>query len=422
MISSLRLSCQNPIIKGNIQLDGSKSISNRVLIIKALCGSSFDIKNVSTSDDSLIMQKLLIPNQSLLDAHHAGTTFRFLTAYYAIQEGTQVLTGSERMKQRPIGPLVDALNYLGANIEYLEKKDYPPLKIHSPSASWKSHIVLPAHVSSQFISALLLVAPCLPHGLSIDLEGEIVSKPYIEMTIALLRFFGIDVQWQGQKIHVPNQKYQGRDFYVEADWSAASYYFSIAALSEEAYLEILGLSQDSLQGDQEIKNICQAFGVEAWFEGEILKIKKSKDTHHIQTFEYDFVRVPDLAQTVAVMSAGLGCSGLMSGLQTLKIKETDRIAALQHELAKLNVFLHRLPSRFSKKTNAEYYIQEGKVTTGAEIPTIETYNDHRMAMSFAPLALLTPIIIMDPMVVSKSYPLFWRDLRSIGFEIEETKM
>lgn len=406
-------------IQGNITLSGSKSISNRVLLIKALCGQSFAITNISDSDDTITLEKLLNQSSNLYDAHHAGTTFRFLTGYLALQKGTKVLTGSERMKQRPISALVDALNHLGANIRYLEKDGYPPLEINSPNSSWKNEITLAADISSQYISTLLMIAPTLPNGLKIHLDGELVSRPYIEMTLDIMGYFGVHSTWNGSIIEVAHQPYISKDYFVEADWSAASYYYAICALSESSEITLYGLNKASVQGDATIADISKRFGVETSYGDHCITISKSNSVVPSE-MEYNFIKVPDLAQTVSVICAGLGITGLFSGLQTLRIKETDRIAALQTELSKLGVFLTKMPEKFSKKTKVEYYLQEGTANPKNEdIPWIETYNDHRMALAFAVLALKFPIQIQHPMVVSKSYPKFWQDLRSLGWEMHE---
>jgi len=417
-MKSVVISTHQKDIKGKITLSGSKSISNRVLLIRALCKDKFEIKNLSDSDDTITLEKLLSDNGDILDAHHAGTTFRFLTAYFSVIEGTRILTGSERMKQRPIKALVDALNKLGANISYLENEGFPPLKISSPASEWKKEITLPADISSQYISALLLIAPTLPNGLTLLLEGEIVSRPYIEMTIAIMGYFGIKIEWVGQSIKIEPQSYKARDYFVEADWSAASYYYVIAGLSDSAAITLCGLQQQSIQGDANICKIGEKFGIKTVYGENEVKLIKSKDTAIPGHFEYNFIKEPDIAQSISVLCAGLGVSGLFSGLQTLSIKETDRIAALQSEHAKMNVFITKMPSRFSSKTGVEYYMQEGiSSAINNVIPEIDTYNDHRMAMSFAPLALKFPICINDPMVVSKSYPAFWNDLKTLGFQL-----
>ena len=421
-MQSFRVLCPSKDIKGEITLSGSKSISNRVLLIQALCEESFDIYNLSDSDDSISMQQLLNSNEDLLDAHHAGTTFRFLTAYLSTREGSQILTGSERMKQRPVKALVDALNIIGANIEYLENEGYPPLKINSPTPSHKSEISLPANISSQYISALLMIGPTLPDGLIMNLEGDIVSRPYIEMTINIMSYFGVSTIWEGQKLIIRPQKYIPKSYHVEADWSAASYFYTIAGLSHSAEITLKGLHKNSLQGDANIVKICAELGLDSIFGDYQITILKKDNSSFPEFFEYNFIKVPDIAQSISVLCAGKGCSILYSGLQTLKIKETDRISALKKEHEKMGVFLNKMPSKFSQKSGTEYYLQEGKSLAEHGTPFIDTYHDHRMAMSFAPLGLIFPVQINDPDVVSKSYPGFWRDLISLGFIIEETNI
>jgi 3-phosphoshikimate 1-carboxyvinyltransferase len=283
----------------------------------------------------------------------------------------------------------------------------------------KSKIELPANISSQYISALLLIAPSLPNGLEIQLTGDIVSRPYVEMTLRIMQYFGVEYSWEGPNIKIAPQKYKAREFYVEADWSAASYYYIIVALAEEADLTLKGLSKDSLQGDSAIASIGNAFGINTEFMDKEIRLTKS-GLRAAEYFEYNFIECPDIVQSVSTMAAGMGMSALFSGLQTLRIKETDRIAALENELAKVQVYLSKLPEKFSKKTGIEYYMQEGKADSHAdESPSFLTYKDHRMAMAFGPLAILFPIEIEDHTVVTKSYPNYWIDLESLGFLIEK---
>jgi len=416
-MSKIRISKPDKNLEGTITLSGSKSISNRVLIIRALCDESFKISNLSDSDDTRTLQQLLISDDAVLDAHHAGTTYRFMTSYLALQNGSRQLTGSARMQERPIKALVDALSAIGANIEYADKDGYPPLDIHSPSANFEREVSLSASISSQYISSLLLVAPTLPSGLTIHLIGDIVSKPYLEMTLRIMEYFGVSHEWSGSSIHISAQKYLAKDFFVEADWSAASYYYIITALSDEADITLKGLRQDSLQGDKAMADIGVHFGIDTEYLDNAIRIKKGDRV--VKPFlEYDFIMCPDIAQSVSTMAAGSGVSCLFSGLQTLKIKETDRIAALKKELAKVHVYLSKLPKRFSKNKHVEYYMQEGDIEGDEMAPTFATYKDHRMAMSFAPLAMLFDIEIEDHLVVTKSYPSYWEDLKSLGFKIK----
>jgi 3-phosphoshikimate 1-carboxyvinyltransferase len=417
---TVTISKPDRILRGEITLAGSKSISNRVLMIRALSGADFDIKNLASSKDTELLQDLLASGAGVLDAGAAGTTFRFMTALLAMQPGSRTLTGSQRMKQRPIGILVEALRQLGANIEYLEKEGFPPLKINAPeSHGTVNHLSIPAGTSSQYISALLMIAPNLPEGLTLELKGTVVSRPYIKMTLQLMAHFGVRHEWQGNTIHVSHQAWQPKDFVVEADWTAASYYYAIAAFSEECDLRLNGLFEDSLQGDSVLPEMMERFGVKTIFGDNGIRLLKPGGEPK-PFFEWDFLPCPDLAQTLAVVCGGLGMHGLFTGLETLRIKETDRISALQHELAKVQVFLANLPGRFSKKPGKEFFVVEGKsVVEGC--PFFETYDDHRMVMAFAPLAMFGEIKIENPEVVEKSYPAFWDDLRKLGFRIQEAQ-
>ena len=402
-------------LQGTIYLDGSKSISNRALIIRALCGQDFPIEHLSTSRDTTTLQQLLAQEQGTFDCGAAGTTFRFLTAYLALQPGSQVLTGSERMKKRPIGVLVEALRQLGASINYLEKEGYPPLQINAPTIGNTKALSISAGTSSQFISALLMIAPYLPNGLDLELEGLIVSRPYIEMTLSLIAHFGVPHEWTGQTIRIQPRPYQARSFKVEADWSAASYYYAMAAFADQLDLHLHGLGANSLQGDSVLVEMMQHFGVTTRFTKKGLHLQKGETPK--PAFEWDFIRCPDIAQSLAVVCGGLGIPGLFSGLETLSIKETDRIAALKEELAKVQVSFAQLPAHFSKRSDKTFYIVEDKAQIA--MPTFATYEDHRMAMAFAPLAMLAPIRIQDPAVVGKSYPKFWEDIATLGFEVGE---
>lgn len=418
----------NRRIVGEITLDGSKSISNRLLIIKALCSINFNIHNLSTSNDTQTLKNLLTQaDNNVYDCGAAGTTFRFLTAYLAMQNGTQILTGSERMKQRPIGKLVDALRSLGCDIDYLENEGYPPLQINSPKSLTINALHIKADTSSQYITALLLIAPTLPEGLRLTLEGHIVSLPYIEMTLALMTDFGVKHTWEGQTIVVEKQDYIAKDITVEADWSAASYYYAMAIFADELDLTLKGLFKNSLQGDAVVREMAVHFGVDTLFQdntnaaqpyrSETLKLVKTNEPI-TDFFEWDFLKCPDIAQTFAVVCAGMGVQGLFTGLETLFIKETDRVAALKNELEKGGVIFSKLPMRFSQKSQRQYFMLENKFEYD-ETPTFQTYEDHRMAMSFAPLAMFHAIEIEDPSVVRKSYVDFWKDVKHLGFEIEE---
>lgn len=398
----------NPI-DSDIRITGSKSESNRLLLLRAMY-PNLSIENLSNSDDSKVMQKGLQTKEGTVDIHHAGTAMRFLTAYFARCNGADVvLTGSERMQQRPIQVLVDALRHLGAEIEYVSREGYPPIRIRGKRID--AHTTsLPANVSSQYISALLLVAPSLENGLELELHGEITSVPYIKMTCSLLSLIGVNNKFEDQRISVnATRTIDDITLVVESDWSSASYFYSIVAMA--AVGSRLGLSsyrQNSLQGDSVLQDIYRKFGVEVTFEGNKMYLcKRSQPT--AQHFKMDLINAPDLAQTIVVSCFGLGMSCELSGLHTLKIKETDRLEALRTELTKLGAEI----SVTDKSLSLE---PAQRIISGI---SIDTYNDHRMAMAFAPLALKTDIFINDAGVVSKSYPDYWQDLRKLGFEIEE---
>ncbi len=414
---SFKLSKSNKSVFGEITLNGSKSISNRALIIRALSGSHFKINNLSNSRDTVLLQDLLHSDETTLDAEAAGTTFRFLTAYHALGNRTVVLTGSPRMKNRPIGILVDVLNQIGANITYMEKPGYPPLKIEpAKGIGSENRVQIASGTSSQYISALLMIAPSLPNGLILELSGETVSKPYINMTLDLMGYFGIEYTWDKDSIYVAPQRYDSVDIDIEADWSAASYFYSIASLADECEIKLNGLFEKSVQGDSVLVSMMTNFGVSTEFQKGSIIIRKSENAAK-SVLEWDFLPCPDLAQTIAVLCAAKGIHGLFTGLQTLKIKETDRIEALKNELAKTGVSMAKLPPKFNKKSTEGHYLVEGKAILPDNV-TFQTYEDHRMAMAFAPLAILGEIIIEHPNVVEKSYPAFWDDLKKLGFGIE----
>lgn len=399
-------------IQGEITLNGSKSISNRLLIINAICGGNISFSNLSNADDTVFLQNILKSNESILDAGAGGTTFRFLTAFLAIQEGREViLTGSERMQQRPIKVLVDALQQLGADITYEKNKDYPPLKIRGKKLRG-GKITLPADISSQYITALLLIAPTLEQGLEINLEGTIVSIPYIEMTLKMMEYFGIktDFSIEQKCIKVEHGNYIPKDFFVESDWSAASYFYSIAILAEDADITLHGLTAQQIQGDAVIAKIANDFGIQSTFADNSVRLQKTA-TPKNEYYKYDFLRCPDLAQTVVSFCAGLCVDATFHGLQTLRIKETDRIQALDNELFNLGLSnLEEIDSNAWELQNCMPQVYNDYA--------IKTYEDHRMAMSFAPLSIVTnQIKIEEPNVVSKSYPNFWNDLEKLGFKI-----
>lgn len=415
-----QLSHPHPSLNGRIALTGSKSIANRALIIRALTPGGFTIHRLAAADDTVRLERMLASNDEVLDAGPAGTTFRFLTGFLSRRPGHQVLTGSQRMKERPIGILVDALRELGADIEYTEKEGYPPLKIGHSALDRANALTIAADTSSQYISSLLMLAPTLPDGLRLTLDGEIVSIPYIKMTLSLMAYFGVESRWEGQTIVVPAQLYQPREFTVEADWSAASYYYGLAALAESADLQIDGLFPDSVQGDAVVAKLYERFGVTTTFNDTGLRIEKPAGAPIPPLFEQDFVECPDIAQTLMATCAGLGVHALYSGLQTLFIKETDRVAAMKTELGKMGIALYKVPAHMSGTSpGQQLFAQDGKANFSAGVPTFATYHDHRMAMAMAPLALLHPVRIEDPEVVGKSYPDFYRDFEHLGFVVEK---
>jgi 3-phosphoshikimate 1-carboxyvinyltransferase len=498
-----RISKPDKSLKGSIRLTSSKSESNRVLIIRALCSGLFEIEDLAEAEDTRTLlailesrvknqsstslrvtgtesegqsstslrlttneieeqpstplsgtlknsqlptsnselptsnselptsnselptqnsklktqnselstdnSSLLTPN-SQLNIGAAGTSMRFLTAFLSITEGTHILTGSERMKQRPIGILVDALRDLGASIEYMENQGFPPLRITGNKIEG-GKVEIDGSVSSQFISALLLIAPSLEKGIELHLKGEISSKPYILMTLRVMERFGIDYTWNEKVIRVGQQEYKwnrSEAYRIEADWSAASYYYSMAALADDVDLTIRGLKKNSIQGDSVIASLYEAFGVRTEYLEDGIRLTKGVLT--TDPFNYNFDDCPDIAQTVAVTVAALKIPALLEGLQSLKIKETDRINALQNELTRLNVMVEATP--------ASLFINN-PLDLSFPLPVISTYEDHRMAMSFAALAMKGEIRISDPHVIGKSYPAFWDDLRALGFIIVE---
>ncbi|MCR8668865.1 3-phosphoshikimate 1-carboxyvinyltransferase [Aestuariibaculum sp. M13] len=390
-----------------IQITGSKSESNRLLLLKALY-PQFNLENISNSDDSNLMTKALSSSSEVVDIHHAGTAMRFLTAFFAVQEGREVtLTGSQRMKERPIQILVEALQELGADIEYVENAGYPPIKIKGKKLA-KNKVSLQANVSSQYISALLLIASRLENGLELTLEGKITSVPYINMTLSLLTEIGVENSFEGNTIVVkPAPKdLEQKTLVVESDWSSASYYFSLAALSAVGTeITLSSYKENSLQGDSALVEIYKHFGVETAFKNNSVTLTKTDK--EVLAFSYDLTNAPDIAQTIAVTCFALGIKCDLTGLHTLKIKETDRLVALKTEIEKLGGVV--------EITNESLHLAEA--TTINSGVAIATYHDHRMAMAFAPIALKTSVIIEDAMVVSKSYPTFWDDLESIGFKI-----
>ncbi|MCB0381744.1 MAG: 3-phosphoshikimate 1-carboxyvinyltransferase [Psychroserpens sp.] len=393
----------------SITITGSKSESNRLLLLQALF-PEISIQNLSNSDDTKVMQHALQTSEDIVDVHHAGTAMRFLTAYFATQAHRDVIvTGSSRMKERPIKILVDALNSLGADISFLETHDCPPLKIQGKTLEHHK-VTLKADVSSQYISALLLIAPKLKHGLELTLEGKITSVPYIKMTLDLLHQIGVKTEFNNQVIKVfPKlSKANVQTLVVESDWSSASYFYSIVALAPiGTQITLSSFKQFSLQGDSALTTIYKDFGVETEFKDNSILLKKTSENLKPKT--YDLNNSPDIAQTIAVTCLGLGIECKLSGLHTLKIKETDRLEALKIEIQTLGGLIAVTDESLHLKSNRNLNEQV----------IIDTYNDHRMAMAFAPLALKVAININDAQVVSKSFPSFWKDLKTIGFEISQ---
>ncbi|WP_040248198.1 3-phosphoshikimate 1-carboxyvinyltransferase [Psychroserpens mesophilus] len=393
----------------SVVITGSKSESNRLLLLQALFPEII-IENLSNSDDTKVMQNALQTSDDIIDIHHAGTAMRFLTAYFATEEHRNItLTGSSRMKERPIKILVDALNTLGADISYLDNQDCPPLKINGQTLK-KAKVTLSANVSSQYISALLLIAPKLKNGLELTLEGKITSVPYINMTLNLLNQIGVKTEFTNQIIKVFPKSTTGalQPLVVESDWSSASYFYSILALSPVGtQIALSSYKQNSLQGDAALIEIYKDFGIETKFINNSILLKKTSE--NIKAKKYDLNSSPDIAQTIAVTCLGLGIECQLTGLHTLKIKETDRLVALKTEIEKLGGSVDI--------TEDSLHLQSCKIIN--EDVSIDTYNDHRMAMAFAPLALKKRIKINEASVVSKSFPTFWEDLKTIGFKISQ---
>ena len=394
--------------RATVKLPASKSISNRALILNALSTSLYGVENLSDCDDTNLMVNALQSTGADFNVGAAGTTMRFLTAFLANRPGDWTITGTERMKNRPIKVLVEALNALGAHITYMEKEGFPPLRI-SGAALQGGEISLPGNVSSQYISAILMVAPRMEQGVTLHLEGEIVSRPYIHITLQLMRQFGVSATWEDHTIHVLPQRYHPIRFTVESDWSAASYWYEMMALSPGVEIELLGLFKESLQGDAAGAKLFARLGVETLFTERGVRLRHTGVC--CRELTYDFVNEPDLAQTFVVTCALLGVPFRFTGLQSLKIKETDRIAALQTELRKLGYVL--------RDEQDSILSWDGERCAPEAHPVIATYEDHRMALSFAPAALVRPkgIEIAHPQVVSKSYPHYWADLRAAGFGV-----
>lgn len=395
-------------VRATIPLASSKSESNRALIIDALTDFQCTLQNLSTARDTQTMIRLLKSSDATADVLDAGTTMRFLTAYFAVTGQSKKMTGTPRMCERPIGILVDALRKLGADITYLNNEGYPPLQINGfTKTAGTDRISIRGDVSSQYISALLMIAPTLPNGLTLELTGSIGSRPYIEMTLEQMIYFGAHVtaNWEAKTITVSAKPYTPGPYTIESDWSGASYWYSVAALAEDeaTEIELLGLKEKSLQGDSAIVDIMRPLGVDSTFTDAGVKLTKRPTE---PSLAWDFTHCPDLAQTVAVCAAIKGVTLTLTGIESLKIKETDRVAALQAELQKIGAELVEV------EPNHQYVVR--RLETPPTIPaTIETYDDHRMAMAFAPVAMQQSIIIEEPGVVAKSYPSFWDDMARI---------
>lgn len=394
-------------LQTEVKLSPSKSESNRALLIKALSEEDISLKNLSDAQDTKTMQLLLQKKRKVSDVMDAGTTMRFLTAYLAVTGENKTITGSDRMKQRPIGPLVDALREIGSEIEYIEEEGYPPLLINKLTKQQTAKISIPGNISSQYISALLMIAPSLPKGLKIELTTAVFSKPYIDMTLGLMKAFGVESKWTKNTISIKKSEYTGGSYTIEGDWSGASYWYGFVALSrdETSTLVLPSLRAYSSQGDKRIVDIMYQLGVFSEFENGRVRLSKSEiESDHIKL---DMRDCPDLAQTVMVVAAVLDVTIDFTGLESLKIKETDRIAAMKNELNKIGADL----------------IEEGATWTLIptkqlpEIVEIDTYEDHRMAMAFAPLSQVMDVVIKEPSVVRKSYPGFWEEVKKTGGKI-----
>ncbi len=410
MASYLSISKTSNVSGTVVQLSSSKSISNRALLLKALTANQSVVSNLSNARDTQLMNRLVGSDDKIIDVLDAGTTMRFLTAYFAVSGKNKVITGTPRMKERPIGILVDALRSLGATIDYLENEGFPSIETKGFDRQKTDQLTIPGNVSSQYISALMMIAPTLRMGLTISLTGKIGSVPYIEMTASLMKEFGVTchLDFDKQIIKVPSTPYHAANVTVEADWSAISYWYGFTALAEKAEIILPNVSEKSVQGDRVIADIMALLGVQSTFINNTVVLAKK---NHADKISWDFKNCPDLAQTVLPVCAAKGIIGEFTGLESLRIKETDRIAALQNELGKIGATL-------TEPETGKWILTPGKIT--GETIIIETYHDHRMAMGLAPLATLTNLIIKEPSVVNKSYPGFWNDMQTVGFGIVES--
>ncbi len=407
-MSIVKVSHPTKKINARVRIPGSKSESNRALILNALSGNKLNLENLSSARDTQNLIKLLASADKTIDVLDAGTCMRFLTAYYCATNQNKILTGNERMLQRPIAPLVNALSEMGFDVRYIAQEGFPPIEIVPVNLERiENEVSIEGNVSSQFITALLLIAPFLPQGLKINFTTELASKPYVEMTLEMLKHFGVQNTWQDNSITVAHTEIAPKAYRVGGDWSSAAYWYSIAFLADEAEIQLDGLNDDYTQGDRTVSDWMKHFGVSTTFNADGALIKKVSSSHP-KIMKLNFKDNPDLAQTFAAIFAAKGVYGTFSGIESLRIKETDRIAAIKDELAKMN-------THFDYADMYEFYQLKGEFKLPAS--PIQTYRDHRMALSFAPLGVLGPIEIEDPQVVNKSYPEFWDDLRIAGFEI-----
>lgn len=409
-MSSVVVSHSTKITKGTVTLPASKSIANRLLLMRAVAGFDIEIKNLSNARDTVILDGILsdLKSKNELDVHDAGTVMRFLTAYVSCLPGEWILTGTARMQQRPIGALVDVLRKSGADICYVLNEGYPPLKINGKILKG-GEIEIDGSVSSQFLSALLMIAPLYSEPLQLKIKDKLVSVPYVEMTLKLMQQWGAECKWEGNEIKVENKPYKKpeQEVFCESDWSAASYFYSIVSLAREAEIKLPYLFKNSLQGDSICEKVFEPLGVSTVFENDGIVLKKNSST--VKNFEYNFIDCPDIAQTVAVCCAANGIEAKLTGLQTLTVKETDRISAIKNELKKFGVDVGT--------TSDTITISRPKILNLKS--HISTYNDHRMAMSFAPIGLMESVIIENPAVVEKSFPHYWAELKKLGFTVQK---
>jgi 3-phosphoshikimate 1-carboxyvinyltransferase len=399
---------QHSSLQGEVKrLPSSKSLSNRALILQALSGNQPVVSNLSDARDTVLMNKLVGTTEKVVDIMDAGTTMRFLTAFFGIRGAQKIMTGTTRMKERPIGLLVDALRKIGVTVDYLERDGFPPIELKGFSRQLADEVTVPGNVSSQYISALMMTGPMLPNGLRIKLTGKVGSRPYIDMTAALMKHFGVDAEFRDDTIHVKHSTYKANPYKVEGDWSGASYWFAHTALAKDATIYLPGMIDKSLQGDRAIVEIMEKLGVTAEFDSNGVRVSKSLAV--TKTIEWDFTDCPDLAQTVLPVCAAKGVVGTFTGLESLYIKESDRVAALRAELGKIN-------ARIVEPKKGVWRLEPGKFD-GVQHIEIETYHDHRMAMGLAPLATMMDVTIQSPDVTNKSYPGYWEDMRSLGFAV-----